>query len=100
MTSFTERMIGAARLDVQVYEEVEADTGATGQAMVVVLLSSLAGGIGTVGLGSDLSVVLLAVSLSLVAWVTSVVVKFGLLLPDSDIVLYAHATPNKHHRRS
>ena len=70
MTSFTERMIGAARLDVQVYEEVEADTGATGQAMVVVLLSSLAGGIGTVGLGSGLSVVLLAVSLSLVAWVT------------------------------
>ena len=52
MASFTERMIGAARLDVQVYEEVEADTGATGQAMGVVLLSSLAGGIGSVGLGA------------------------------------------------
>ena len=52
MASFTERMIGAARLDVRVYEEVEADTGATGQAMGVVLLASLAGGIGTVGLGA------------------------------------------------
>ena len=28
MASFTERMMGAAKLDVQVYEEVEADTGA------------------------------------------------------------------------
>ncbi len=52
MASFTERMIGAAKLDVQVYEEVEADTGATGQAMGVVLLSSLAGGVGSVGLGA------------------------------------------------
>ena len=52
MASFTERMIGAAKLDVQVYEEVEADTSATSQAMGVVLLSSLAGGIGSVGLGA------------------------------------------------
>ena len=52
MASFTERMIGAAKLDVQVYEEVEADTGATGQAMGVVLLSSVAGGIGSVGVGA------------------------------------------------
>ena len=52
MASFTERMIGAAKLDVQVYEEVEADTGATGQAMGVVLLSSVAGGIGSVGVGT------------------------------------------------
>ena len=52
MASFTERMIGAAKLDVHVYEEVEADSGATGQAMGVVLLSSLAGGIGSVGLGA------------------------------------------------
>lgn len=30
-------MLGAAKLDVQVYEEVEADTGATGQAMAPAL---------------------------------------------------------------
>ena len=52
MASFTERIVGAAKLDVRVYEEVEADRGATGQAMAVVLLASLSGGIGAVGLGS------------------------------------------------
>ncbi len=52
MASFTERMMGAAKLDVHVYEEVEADTSATGQAMGVVLLASVAGGIGSVGLGA------------------------------------------------
>ena len=31
-------MIGVAKLDVQIYEEVEADSHATGQAMGVVLL--------------------------------------------------------------
>ena len=47
MASLTQRMIGAAKLDVQTYEEVEADTTATGQAMVVVILSSLAAGAGS-----------------------------------------------------
>ena len=51
MATFSERMIGAAKLNVGVYEEVEADTQATGQAAGVVLLSSLAGGIGSLGLG-------------------------------------------------
>lgn len=46
MTPFVDRMIRAAKLDVQIYEEVEADKTAMGQAMVVVVLSSLAGGIG------------------------------------------------------
>ena len=42
-------MIRAAKLDVNLYEEVEADKGAMGQAMGVVLLSSVAAGIGTIG---------------------------------------------------
>lgn len=46
MTSFVDRMIRAAKLDVHLYEEVEADRRSMGQAMGVVLLSSLAGGIG------------------------------------------------------
>ncbi len=49
MTSFTQRVIGAAKLDVHIYEEVEADTTAMGQAMGVVALSSVAAGIGAVG---------------------------------------------------
>ena len=71
MASFTERMIGAAKLDVRVYEEVEADTGATGQAMGVVLLSSLAGGIGTLGLGAGgLGGVVVGGLVALIGWVT------------------------------
>ncbi len=71
MASFTERMIGAAKLDVRVYEEVEADTGATGQAMGVVLLSSLAGGIGSVGLGAGgLGGVVVGGFVALIGWVT------------------------------
>ena len=45
MSTFTERMIGAATLNVHTYEEVEADTTATPQAMGVVVLSSIAQGI-------------------------------------------------------
>ena len=49
MAAFTDRMIRAAKLDVNLYEEVEADKGAMGQAMGVVILSSVAAGIGTIG---------------------------------------------------
>ena len=49
MASLTDRMIRAAKLDVSLYEEVEADKGAMGQAMGVVILSSVAAGIGTIG---------------------------------------------------
>ena len=44
--TFVERMIGAAKLDARVYEEVEADRSATMQALGVVVLASVAGGIG------------------------------------------------------
>ena len=46
MTPFVDRMIRAAKLDLHLYEEVEADQGAMGQAMGVVILSSLADGVG------------------------------------------------------
>ncbi len=52
MASFAQRMLGAAKLDVHTYEEVEADRNATSQAMVVVLLSSVAAGIGTAQYGA------------------------------------------------
>ncbi|MBE0480093.1 MAG: YIP1 family protein [Dehalococcoidia bacterium] len=44
------KMIRAAKLDVDLYEEVEADSRATGQAFLVVIIVSIAAGIGT-GLG-------------------------------------------------
>ena len=51
MSTFSRRLIGAARLDPATYEEVEADARATGQACAVVLLSSIASGIGQPRLG-------------------------------------------------
>ena len=54
MANMKERIIRAAKLDIHLYEEVEADKSALGQAMGVVVLSSIAGGIGTpagIGLG-------------------------------------------------
>ena len=42
-----DRMIRAARLDVSLYEEVEADDTATTQAFIVVILASICSGIGT-----------------------------------------------------
>jgi hypothetical protein len=50
--SFTERMLGAAKLDVSVYEEVEADTEATFQAARVVAIVALASAIGGIGAGA------------------------------------------------
>ena len=67
MASFQDRIIRAAKLDVHLYEEVEDDEGAMGQAMGVVVLSSIAGGIGTpagVGLGG----ILIGTIAALVAW--------------------------------
>lgn len=46
-SSLTERMIRAARLEVSLYEEVEADLHATNQAVTVVAIVALAGGIGS-----------------------------------------------------
>ncbi len=68
MASLTERMIGAARLDVATYEEVEADRTATGQALLVVVLSALAAGIGAVGTAGTMGI-LGSVIGALLGWV-------------------------------
>ncbi|MGD8896464.1 MAG: YIP1 family protein [Acidobacteriota bacterium] len=67
MASFVERVVGAARLDVRIYEEVEADATATPQAMGVVALAALAGGIGVARAGG--TGVLATVVGGLVGWV-------------------------------
>ena len=48
MSIFTDRIIRAAKLDVNLYEEVEADKEALRQAMGVVVLSSIAAGLGSI----------------------------------------------------
>ncbi len=45
-TSILSRMVRAAQLQPDFYEEVEADTSATGQALLAVVIVSLASGIG------------------------------------------------------
>jgi hypothetical protein len=50
--SLVERMIAAAKLDVQLYEEVEADADATSQAALVVGLAAVASAIGGAGGGA------------------------------------------------
>jgi hypothetical protein len=67
MASITDRMIRAAKLDVTLYEEVEADKGAMGQAMGVVVLSSVAAGIGTIGTTGIMGLVLGTI-VALVGW--------------------------------
>jgi len=51
-SSLIERMLGAARLDIDTYEEVEHDTTATSQAATVVAIVALAAAIGGVRSGS------------------------------------------------
>ena len=65
MASFTDRLIGAASLNPNTYEEVEADKNSMGQAMTVVVLSSIAAGFGT---GEGILVGVLGAVMSLVAW--------------------------------
>ena len=45
--SLTDRMIRAARLDIGLYNEVEADLNATNQALTVVVATAIAGGLGS-----------------------------------------------------
>ena len=63
---FVNRIIRACKLDVSLYEEVEADKTATLQAALVVVLSSLAAGVGALSLGA--SNFLMAPLLSLISW--------------------------------
>ena len=63
---FVNRIIRACKLDVSLYEEVEADKNATFQAALVVILSSLAAGVGAISMGA--SNFLLGPTLSLVNW--------------------------------
>jgi hypothetical protein len=92
MTSFPYRVFGAAALDVGVYEEVEADRGATMQAALVVLASSLAIGFGAYGLTGRTGASLLAgavvwSALSLVGWAAWALLVFqvgGRLMPTRE----------------
>lgn len=67
MQNLIERMLRAAKLDVALYEEVEADTQATGQAAGVVVLSSIAAGIGSLTSQGGVGIVLGTI-MALLGW--------------------------------
>jgi hypothetical protein len=85
-TSFPIRLLGALALDPVIYEEVEADRGATGQALLVVVLSSVGAGIGARGLGSgSLKSMVFISALALMAWAAWALVTFQIgarLMPE------------------
>ncbi|MFN8624737.1 MAG: hypothetical protein U0587_01950 [Candidatus Binatia bacterium] len=67
MNRLTDRMIRAARLDVGVYEEVEADPNAMTEAMATVVLSSLAAGVAGIAITGIGGLVLQTVG-ALIGW--------------------------------
>lgn len=86
MTSFANRILLAAKLNPDLYEEVEADRTAIGQAMGVVVLASLAAGIGSmhqVGIGlGGLLMGTLAALLGWAVWAALIYIIGTRLLPE------------------
>ena len=64
--SIIDRMIRAARLEPQLYEEVEHDQSATGQALLVVVLGAIAAGIGA--LSGGIGGLIVGIIAALVGW--------------------------------
>jgi hypothetical protein len=82
MNTLAIRMIGAARLDRVIYEEVEADSHANGQAITVVVLATLAGAVGAgVSELAAMAGVMIGGLLSWIVWVTLTLVIGTRLLP-------------------
>jgi hypothetical protein len=86
ITSFPIRLMGALALDPTIYEEVEADPRATGQALLVVLMSSVSAGIGALGWGyGSIRGILFISGLALLSWAAWALVTFEIgsrLMPD------------------
>src|SRR6266487_1195488 len=84
--SFLQRLIGAAALDVAIYEEVEADPSAIGQAFTIVVLSSLAAGFGASGLnGASIANIGFISIVALIAWAAWALITFEIgarLMPE------------------
>jgi hypothetical protein len=66
MATLVDRMKGAAMLETAIYEEVEADKTASGQAALVVVIAAIAGAIGAYGFGP--SAIIGRLLLALIGW--------------------------------
>ena len=84
MSDFTGRMVRAARLEAGLYDEVKADRNATGQAIAVVALSSIAAGIGSFPRGglAGIAVSIVSAIISWSIWSLLVFVIGAKVLPE------------------
>ena len=88
MAGLMGRMLGAAKLDAVTYEEVENDAAATPQAMLVVVLASVAGSLGAMRAAGIVGL-LLATLASLLGWFLWAFVTFVLgtrVLPGASVM--------------
>jgi hypothetical protein len=90
MINFIRRLTGAALLDVATYEDIETDRTVTWQALAIVILSSLAAGIGAKGAEGAAATLTLFASASVVAmlaWAAWAIMTFEIgahLLPEAE----------------
>ena len=88
VSKFARRVVGAAILDRRTYEDIEADNRSTGQAVVIVVLASVAGGIGLLGLGSQTAQSVAAgIVASLIGWMAWAALTYLIgthLLPEPE----------------
>ncbi|MDQ3002534.1 MAG: hypothetical protein M3Y08_14895 [Fibrobacterota bacterium] len=68
MTAYRDRLIQAIKLNPELYEEVEADRSANGQAVLTVVLSSLSAGVGG-GLSGGWYGLILHTLVAMLGWV-------------------------------
>ena len=68
MANFTQRIIGAAKLDTAIYEEVESDNTALGQALAVVVLSAVAAGVGLASVTNFATGLVTGIIATLIGW--------------------------------
>ncbi|WP_348671822.1 YIP1 family protein [uncultured Abyssibacter sp.] len=82
---FVQRIVGAARLDIPTFEEVEHDRSATIQAGGVVVLVAIASGLGLLKAGglATLLIAMLSAVLGWIVWAAVIYVVGAKLLPES-----------------
>lgn len=89
--TFLQRLIGAVSLDAAIYEEVEADGTATGQAFAVVIMSSIAAGVGARGFGgaspADILLMSVAAVIGWAAWALVTLQIGGRVMPEPQTVV-------------
>jgi hypothetical protein len=84
MASLGERMVGAMKADVRTFEEIEADPGALGQAVTVIVLAGVAAMIGNLfrdGVATGVGALLMSL-IGYAIWTVIVVLVGTKLMPE------------------